>query len=290
MKTSLKTKVMLVIFLLGANFYVWTHTPLPWRAKVGESNILKVAFLDIGQGDAIYIEAPNGNQIMFDGGPGSGTLGKLREVMPPLDTSIDMLVVTNPDKDHMGGFVDILKNFKVQAVVEPGTDKMTQIYKSLEEYIRDEGAQKILARQGMDIVLDKKNGVKIKLLFPDRDVNAWDVNDGSIIARLEYGDQSIVLQGDASALTENILVQQKSLLPATVLKLGHHGSRTSSSLAYLRAVQPKYAIISAGRDNSYGHPHKEVIDRLASLKIPYLGTYQKGTIELLTNGKELWFK
>ena len=290
MKASLKTKTTILLFLFGVNFFVWTHTSSPFNQNVNHSKILKVAFLDIGQGDAIYIEAPNVNQIMFDGGPGKGTLGKLREVMPPLDTSIDMLVVTNPDKDHMGGFVEILKNFSVQAVVEPGTDKTTQIYKSLEGGIEKAGAQKILARQGMDIILDKKNGVKIKLLFPDRDVNSWDPNDGSIIARLEYGDQSIMLQGDASALTENILLKENIARQATILKLGHHGSRTSSSLAYLQAVQPQYAIISAGLHNSYGHPHKEVTDRLTSLKIPYIGTYQKGTIELLMDGKELTLK
>jgi len=287
---SLKTKIIIFIFFIGVNFFVWTHTSSPFNQNVNNSKILKVAFLDIGQGDAIYIEAPNGNQIMFDGGPGKGTIGKLREVMPPLDTSIDMLVVTNPDKDHMGGFVDILKNFNVQAVVEPGTDKTTQIYKSLEGGMKKAGVQKILARRGMDIVLDKKNGVKIKLLFPDRDVNNWDTNDGSIIARLEYGNQSIMLQGDASSMTENILIQEKNVLPVTILKLGHHGSRTSSSITYLQAVQPQHAIISAGINNSYGHPHKEVLDRLASLKIQYLGTYQKGTIELLMDGKELKFR
>lgn len=272
------------------NFFVWTHTSLPFSQNTSHSKILKVAFLDIGQGDAIYIEAPNGNQIMFDGGPGKGTLGKLREVMPPLDTSIDMLVVTNPDKDHMGGFVDVLKNFKVQAVVESGTDKTTVIYKNLEQNIQNEGAQKILARRGMDIILDKENGVKIKLLFPDRDVNSWDPNDGSVVARLEYGKQSIMLQGDASSVTENILVQEQNAQTVTILKLGHHGSRTSSSLAYLQAVHPQYAIISAGLNNTYGHPHQEVLDRLESLKIPYFGTYQNGTIEILMDGNNLKIK
>ncbi len=273
---------------MGVNFFVWTHTSSPFSQNTQHSKILKVAFLDIGQGDAIYIEAPNGNQIMFDGGPTKVVLDRLRQVMPPLDTSIDMLVVTNPDADHYRGFIDVLKNFKVGAVIEPGTDKNGQTYDSLESGIKSDGAQKILARRGMDIVLDKTNGVHIKILFPDRDVNSWTPNDGSIVARLEYGDQSVLLQGDATALTENILIQEeKNELPATLLKLGHHGSRTSSSLAYLQAVHPQYAIISAGLHNSYGHPHQEVLDRLAQLYIPYLGTYQKGTIEFEMDGKKL---
>ncbi|MEK7585755.1 MAG: MBL fold metallo-hydrolase [Patescibacteria group bacterium] len=252
-------------------------------------NVLKVAFLDIGQGDAIYIEAPNGKQMLIDAGSGSIILQKLAQVMPFGDRSIDMIVVTNPDKDHIGGFIDVLENFKVLRVLEAGTKKNTLIYKSFEDEVANQKIEKGIALRGMKILLDKEHNIYFEVLFPDRDVSTWSPNDGSIVGKLVYGSESFMLMGDATKYTELLITQNENpeTLHSQVLKLGHHGSHTSSSEFWLEAVDPDVAIISAGKNNSYGHPHQDILGRLQSFHIPYLGTYEKGTIIFKTDGTKL---
>jgi competence protein ComEC len=209
--------------------------------------------------------------------------------MPLFDKSIDILVVTNPDKDHIGGLVEVLNNYKVSMVLEPGTIPSTLIYKNLEKEILENKIVKKNAKRGMHIILDEKKNIYFDILFPDRDVNNWETNDGSIVGRLVYGNKSFMLMGDATKYTENLIKwnENSQNLKSTVLKLGHHGSHTSSSLLWLETVNPDVAIISAGENNRYGHPHKEILDSLNSLKIPYLLTYKEGNIVFKTDGVNL---
>lgn len=273
---------ILIFFLILSAFYIWYLS----NNSHSNSSILKVAFLDIGQGDAIYVEAPNGTQMLIDAGPGPIVLPHLTKVMPWGDRSIDMIIVTNPDKDHMGGFVDVLDKYKVERMLEPGTKKSTLIYKKFEQSIVDHNVKKEIARRGMRINLDTKKNIYFDILFPDQDVSNFNVNDGSIVGKLVYGKESFMLMGDATKYTENLIIQNENAdtLHAQILKLGHHGSHTSSSESWLKIVHPDLAVISAGKNNRYGHPHKDILDRLNSLHIPYLGTYQKGTIILKTDG------
>ncbi|QQR50674.1 MBL fold metallo-hydrolase [Candidatus Nomurabacteria bacterium] len=245
-----------------------------------DSGKLKVAFLDIGQGDAIYIEAPNGNQMIIDGGPGIALMNKLPEVLPWGDKTIDTVVITNPDADHYSGLIPLFEQYAVASVVEPGTRSETSLYQTLEEHIILEHVPHLLATRGMEIILDSEKHISYEILFPDRDVSTWETNDGSIVGKLTYGDTSFLLMGDATILTEGIVVAENknTLDTIDVLKLGHHGSRTSSGNPILTATTPDVAIISAGLNNKYGHPHQEVIDRLLALHIPYLTTFKEGTI------------
>ncbi len=274
--------ILAILGILAIWYFHHKNTP---------NNILKVAFLDIGQGDAIYIEAPNGRQILVDGGPNAIVLSRLSQVMPFGDRSIDMIVVTNPDRDHIGGFIDVLRNYKVGEILEPGTFNSSLTYKTLENEIAKDGVKKEIARRGMKIVLDKDKNIYFDILFPDRDVSTWKTNDGSIVGKLVYGNESFMLMGDATAYTESLIEKNEPVetLRSQVLKLGHHGSRTSSSESWLEDVSPQVAVISAGLNNKYGHPHKEVIDRLDDLHIPYLITFQKGTIIFKTDGVKLMY-
>ncbi len=254
-----------------------------------DSGKLKVAFLDVGQGDAIYIEAPNGNQMIIDGGPGTALMNKLPEVLPWGDKTIDTVVITNPDADHYSGLIPLFEHYAVASVVEPGTRSETSLYQTLEEHIGKEDAPHVLATRGMEIVLDSEKHISYKVLFPDRDVSTWETNDGSIVGKITYGDTSFLLMGDATILTEGIVVaENKNMLDdIDVLKLGHHGSRTSSGNPILAATTPDVAIISAGLNNKYGHPHQEVIDRLLTLHIPYLETFKEGTIICESDGLQI---
>lgn len=245
---------------------------------------MKVEFLDIGQGDSIYIEAPNGAQLLVDGGRGSKVLSALAHVMPYGDKSIDIVIGTHPDADHIGGLVDVIDSYQVGKVIESGGQSKSKIYTKLEDEISKKNIPHIYGRAGMRIVLDKVHNVYFEILYPDRDVKYMETNDGSIVGKLVYGQTSVMLTADSPISKEfYIMGKDKKALDVDVLKLGHHGSRTSSSLEYLKATSPHVAIISAGLNNQYGHPHQEVLEKLASLHIPYLATYEKGTIECLSN-------
>ena len=266
--------------LFAANFFIW------YAVSAEERGILTVAFLDVGQGDAIFIESPTGKQILLDGGPDGSVLSGIGALLPFYDRSIDMLIVSNPDKDHFAGFIDVLKNYQVGNIMEPGTIPNTEIYKIFKEFVREEGATSVLARRGMNI--DLGGGVYLQILFPDRDVSGLSTNDGSIIAKLIYGDISFLLPGDTTQNIEKYLVGlDGSNLDVDVLKLAHHGSKTSSSEPLLAVTTSEYAVISAGVKNRYGHPHREVLERLAKYNIPALGTYKEGTIIFESDGEQL---
>jgi competence protein ComEC len=252
---------------------------------------LTVVFLDIGQGDSIYIEAPNGRQMLIDGGPDQTVLRELSTVMPFGDRSIDIVLATHADADHIGGLPFVIDRYTVSDVIENGARATTKTFQALQTQIEKHHIQKYLARAGMHIVLDKRRNIYFDILFPDRDVSSFtEANDGSIVGKLVYGTQSFMLTGDATMYTENLIMQKQpaEVLHSQVLKLGHHGSHTSSSVLWLKNVHPDIAIISAGLHNRYGHPHKEVVDRLDNFHIPYLVTYEKGTIVFKTNGMKLW--
>jgi competence protein ComEC len=245
------------------------------------------AMLNVGQGDGLFIESPTGTHVLVDGGPPKSILGPLSQVMPPFAKNIDAMMITNPDSDHIGGFADVLKNYKVGALFEPGTVSPSKTYENLEAEIKKEKIPDILAKRGMR--LDLGGGVILNILFPDRDVSTWATNDGSMMARLTYGNIAIMLTGDAPMKTERILLAENSpaQLKSNVLKVGHHGSRTSTSPSFVQAVLPTYALISDGKDNKYGHPHQETLDTLAQFGVKVFRTDQLGTIILKSDGDML---
>jgi len=276
---------ILILFLVILTIGIWFLIYKPNN----HNDYLKVVFLDVGQGDSIYIEAPNGKQILIDSGPDAKVLSSLAEVMPFADRSIDMIVVTHPDKDHIGGFPLLLDNYKVGSILENGSVSESKIFSSLEEKIKKNKINKITARRGMHIVLDKNRNIYFDILFPDRDISNFESNEASIVGKLVFRENSFMFTGDASLYTENLIGwnEKDQDLESDVLKLGHHGSKTSSGLLWLEKVNPTFAIISVDKNNRYGHPHKEVIDRLSSLKIPYLNTADIGNIIFKSDGNRL---
>lgn len=273
--------IILIILTASVWFLVFQHK---------NNNYLKVVFLDVGQGDAIYIEAPNGRQMLIDGGPDASLLASLAKVMPFADRSIDMILATHGDQDHIGGFPLLLDNYNVTSIIENGMVSTTSVSASLEEKITKKKINKIIARRGMHIILDDKKNIYFDILFPDRDVSNFESNDGSIVGKLVYGNESFMFTGDASLYTENLIEwnEKDITLKSDILKLGHHGSRTSSSTLWLEKVNPEIAIISVDKNNKYGHPHKELLDRLSSLRIPFLSTADLGNIIFETDGKKIF--
>jgi competence protein ComEC len=241
---------------------------------------LTFTVLDVGQGDALFIESPTGTQVLFDSGPPRKILGPLAKVMSPFDRSIDAVVITNPDADHIGGLQEILKNYEVGVVLEPGTFNSSKTYENLKNEIEKQDIKNILAKKG--VRLDLGGGAVIDILFPNQDVSGWDPNDGSVIAKLSYGEASFMLMGDSTVKTEKIIMEEYSemALDSTVLKVGHHGSRTSTLQEFVQVVSPEYAIISLGKDNKYGHPHANTLDTLNTIGAQIFRTDLSGTIIL----------
>lgn len=247
---------------------------------------LIVAFLNIGQGDSIYIESPTGTQILIDGGPDGSVIAELSHVMPFYDRTIDALLVTNPDQDHFAGFIDVLERYTVGSVFESGTGKDSDTYKTLQHKIEEEHATHTFLRRGQS--LDLGGGAYIRILFPDRDVHGLESNPGSLVMQLVYGKTKVMLMGDSIEAVENFVTElDGASLQSNILKLGHHGSRTSTGEKLLAAVKPMVGIVSAGCNNKYGHPHQETLERLAAVNVPYLTTCIEGTIEFQSDGENL---
>ncbi|TSC67440.1 MAG: hypothetical protein G01um101472_420 [Parcubacteria group bacterium Gr01-1014_72] len=280
-----RVKAQLHWYALG---FLFCLTAVIWYAVFAEDRrgLLTVSFLDVGQGDAIFIDSPTGVQVLLDGGPDRSVLRALSRVMPFYDRSVDALVVSNPDKDHIAGFIDILARFRVGAVIEPGTVSETDTYKTLAAAVAEEGAARVLARRSQS--LDLGGGAELLILFPDRDVAELERNTGSIVAKLTYGQTSFLLMGDAPSAIERYLVMlDGKRLNADVLKVGHHGSHTSTSEELLAAASPLFAVISSGEDNRYGHPHKEVLDRLVAAGVQIFRTDTGGTVSVVSGGESI---
>ena len=282
---------MLGVLLLGATLSVY----IAFRER--GNGILTVAFLDVGQGDAIYIESPNGNQILIDGGPGKAVLRELSKVMSFYDRSIDVVLATHADQDHVGGLPDVLQKYQTDIFMETGVSGPSSSYEQLEKNVADKNIKKILARRGM--VVDLGDGAILQILFPDRDPTGMETNMSSIVARLVYGENEFLFTGDSPQAIEKYLVSlsqgqtfgtgavQGLTLISDVLKAGHHGSKTSNSAEFVSAVSPQYAVISVGKDNRYGHPNQETLDTFTNFGAQILRTDQSGRVVLKSDGVNL---
>lgn len=285
MQESLVRMRLMVLLVLGA--CALCVFLIPTQLNIAHSPYLRVHFLNVGQGDAALIQTPSGVQVLIDGGRGNEVIKELQSVTSFFDRSIDMVVGTHPDSDHIGGLVDVLRAYEVNAILmteNEGDSDAASLYKEL---TRKEGAEIIYARRGQTFALDASTTVRV--LFPETNPKDMESNASSIVLQLTYGSSTFMFTGDAPKGTEEylVLVEGESL-KSDVLKVGHHGSRTSSSELFLDEVRPQFAIISAGEGNSYGHPHVEVTDLLFNMRVTTLETSQEGTITMLSDGKTVW--
>nr|WP_051585740.1 ComEC/Rec2 family competence protein [Caldanaerobius polysaccharolyticus] len=247
---------------------------------------LVVSYIDVGQGDSILVQGPSGKNMLIDAGipeEGSKVVSYLKSRGVK---KIDVLVATHPHSDHIGGMPDVIYAFPVNKVYMPKVGNNTYSYEKLLVAIKRKGLKVTTARAGVS--LDLGSGVQVTILAPNSS-HYDDLNEYSAVIKLRYGDTSFLFEGDAGAISEKEMLKLGYDLKADVLKVGHHGSAYSTSMAFLEAVSPRYAVISVGRYNDYGHPARVTLNRLRSQGVAIYRTDEKGTIIAFSDGKDISF-
>lgn len=243
--------------------------------------VLKVVFCDVGQGDAIYIRTPGDIDILVDGGPGNKVLECLSENMPFWDRQIELVFATHPDADHISGLIGVLRNYKVGSFNTVSASKETKVFSELSNLIKSEKIPYKELAAGDKFNLS--DGVLIKILWPVAGFSSKDINEYSLVQILKFGEFDLLLAGDVTAKILNALDFSGSSIE--VLKLPHHGSKTGVDDKTFESLQAELAIVSAGKNNSYHHPHPSVLSLLKKYNVEYKRTDEVGDIEVVTDGK-----
>jgi competence protein ComEC len=246
----------------------------------------RIQFLDVGQGDAILIQTPEFHQILIDAGPGSAVVDELGRTMDFFDKSIDLFVLTHPDRDHFGGILDAIQKYTIGRILMVGIASDDAFYREFEDQIRGLGIPVDFAESDRDYQIGPDLYLDVLYPVPGRSLvgqKLEDKNNSSAVVRLvqmtENGIRPIALiTGDAERPEEYEILRSGEEVDAEILKLGHHGSKSSTSEAWLVAVSPKIAVVSAGADNRYGHPAPETMEKVKNLEVRR--TDREGTITI----------
>lgn len=246
---------------------------------------LHLIFCDVGQGDAIFIRTSGGSDILIDGGPDRSILSCLDDHMPFWDKTIEAVILTHPDKDHLGGVVDVIKRYRVSALFTQPNPGKTDIYKLFEKGLADKKLSAKFVEAGD--ILRMPDGTELDILSPesrapDPQANKSTLNTYSVIAKLKYGKFSALFTGDAGVEVEDRIAERAGDID--VLKVPHHGSKTGMSDYFLSMVKPEIAVISVGAKNSYGHPTQFSLDLLNNHGARIIRTDLDGEVEILSDG------
>lgn len=284
----MKRKKVIYLILSGLFFL----NILAWIGvyEISGRQFLEVIFFDVGQGDAIFIETPEHHQILIDGGPNSTILEKIAKEMPFWDKTIDLVILTHPESDHLTGLIEVLKTYKIENILWTGVIRDTAEYKEWEKLIKNENAKIYIAQSSQKIKWSRNVRDYLEILWPSEILEGRefkDSNNTSIVAKLVFDENSFLFTGDIYSSAERKLIEKKKDIDCDVLKISHHGSKTSNSEEFIESVSPQYAIISVGKNNSYGHPHQEVLDTLTEYGITILRTDKDGDIKIISDGKYL---
>ncbi len=270
-------------------------TVLVWAAILNmPDDKLHVSILNIGQGDAILIQTPNRQDILIDGGPNPQAIGlELGKKLPFWDRTIDLVILTQPQADHVTGLIDVFQKYKVSQVIEPGIPYGSITYQHWLNLVNDKKIRHEIGHARQEINLG--SGIEIEVLHPPSPFlqdTSDDIDNNGIVLRLNWNKVSFLFTADIGQEAEWHLIAQRANLQAIVLKVAHHGSLTSTSPEFLAAVNPEVAAISAGTNNRFNLPHSQVVNRLSehlgSDKVYITSTH--GTIEFITDGDRLWVK
>ena len=263
-----------------------------YRAVPHDDGRLHVAFLDVGQGDSIFIETPQGRRMLIDGGPERLEAARaLDGGLPFWDRKVDVVMATHADEDHLSGLVEVVRRRGVGVAIGGGDDSALGL--RWDRALYEVGLERLEVERGQVILLDED--VRMEVLHPSREwLAAGDGsrNNGSKVVRVTYGEVSFLLAADIEEEAERALIDAGMGLDSTVLKVAHHGSKSSTTAGFLGEVMPQVAVVQVGEGNQFGHPHGEVMERLRGLVGPgrVYTTADSGTLEFTTDGWRLWVR
>lgn len=248
---------------------------------------LKIYFIDVGQGDSTLIITPNLKTILIDGGEENNTL--VNYLLDRRIKTIDYVLISHFDSDHCDGLIEVIEKLKVKNILISEQSYYSEEYKNIAQIINKIKINTIFVKQGDTLKIDKN--VQIEILYPPQELEYDDLNNNSIVAKLKYKNFSMLFTGDIEKSEENLLQKYGNTekLKSTVLKVPHHGSKTSSSEEFLKMVNPQIALIGVGKDNNYGHPNATVIERLEAINCKIYRTDEMGEISIKVNNKDgIW--
>ena len=253
------------------------------RKNVSQNDYVSVHFIDVSQGDCQLIELPEGKTMLIDAGD-NGTEDRIIDYIESLGIKkIDYLVATHPHADHIGGMAEVIANFDIGEIYMPKIQNNTKTFEDMLDVIGEKNLTITSAESGK--VLFDYSGVRAEILSPKKGETYEEMNNYSAVLMLQCGDKRFLFMGDAEKDVEEEILKKD--LDADVLKVGHHGSTTSSSKKFLEKVSPEYAVISCGEGNDYGHPHKETINNLKKITKEILRTDKSGTIVMRCDGSNI---
>jgi len=246
-------------------------------------NNLHIIACDVGQGDAILITYKT-NEILIDGGPDNSVLSCLSRHMPFWDRTLEMVILTHPQADHFTGLIEVFRRYKVELFLTNAVDGSAQSYQLLKSQVGGGGVSVASPIVGQRYRLGL---IYLDVLNPPQGFISKNLND-SIVLKMNYGDFKAIFTGDIEGNMDSKLLENNLLEPVNYLKVNHHGSKNGLTKPILEALRPEVAVISAGKQNRFGHPHKETLDLLNSYGIKILRTDQVGDVEILSDGKSWW--
>ena len=283
MKWKKQFFLVLIFLLILSNFFIWKEI---FDFSKG---LINVIFFDVGQGDAIFIETSQGHQILIEGGPGKKVLEKLNKNIPFWDRTIDLIILTHPDADHLSGLNYVLQNYNIKNILWNGEKKETQTFKDWEKNLTKEKEKNntniVIAQKGQRI---KASDAVFYILYPfndlEQEIFKQNVNKTSVVSKLFFGKNSFLFLGDIDQKTEKHILEENTNLTAQILKVAHHGSKNANFEGFLKQVNPDFAIISCSKNNPYHFPHQEVLEKLQKIGAKVLRTDQDGDIKMVSDG------
>ncbi|MEK7526160.1 MAG: MBL fold metallo-hydrolase [Patescibacteria group bacterium] len=275
----------LLIFVILANILVWM------AIFTFPNNSLRIIACDIGQGDAILITYKD-FQVLTDGGPDSSVINCLSKYMPFWDRTIEVMILTNPDLDHLGGLISVVKQYKIEKYIKSPTIDSTQSYKVLEDLVGSKGIPTYEASSALDIQFSL---MYLDIVYPNQEDRATfknPQNNYSTVFKLTFKDFEAVFTGDIEEEASDYIAKNIYLGDIDYIKIPHHGSKHGITRSLLEVTKPEIAVISAGKNNKYGHPHAQILEMLQEKGVKILGTYDQGdvVVEIDESGRDIIYR